>query len=85
MQAFESQFQFPCLKAPVTLYRIASERRDFCTGLDCYLHYATVIRYVPQSKNHSALLVLGGMKSNPVCTMLGNAKCNQQIRYDPVQ
>ena len=32
-----------------------------------------------------SLHFVGGMKSNPVCAVLGNAKCNQQIRYDPVQ
>ena len=29
------------IKAPITLYRIASERRDFCTGLGSCFHYAT--------------------------------------------
>ena len=32
-----------------------------------------------------SLRFVGGMKSNPVCVVLGNAKCNQQIRYAPVQ
>ena len=45
-------------KAPFTLYRITSERSDFYTGLGCCLHYATVIRYVPRSENHSALEVI---------------------------
>ena len=41
------------IKAPITLYRIATERRDFFTGLGSCLHYATIIG--------------GDMKSNPVC------------------
>ena len=31
-----------------------------------------------------SLRFVGGMKSNPVCAVLGNAKCNQQIRSAPV-
>jgi hypothetical protein len=46
------------IKAPFTLYRIASERSDFHTGFGCCLHYATVIRYAKRSKNHSALEVI---------------------------
>jgi hypothetical protein len=44
--------------APITLYRIASERRDFHIGFGCCLHYATVIRYATRRKNHSALEVI---------------------------
>ena len=33
----------------------------------------------------TSLRFVGGMKNNPVCAVLGNAKCNQQIRYAPVQ
>ena len=49
--------------APITLYRIASERHEFCTGLGSCLHYATIIRYVPRK----SLGFGGDMKSNPVC------------------
>ena len=64
------------VKAPVTLYRITLERSDFYTRLGGCLHHATVIRYVPRSKNHH---------SNPVCAVPGKAKCKQQTRYTPVQ
>ena len=49
-------FQFPltvsvsAIQAPVTLYRITSERHDFYTGLGCCLHYAIVIRYCRGAK-----------------------------------
>ena len=46
---FFTNINFSChmlIKAPFTLYRIASERSDFHTGFGCCLHYATVIRTV---------------------------------------
>ena len=45
-------------KAPLTLYRITSERSDFHTGFGCCSHYILVIWYAPRSENHSALEVI---------------------------
>ena len=78
------------LEAPVTLYRITSERRNFYTGLGCCLHYASVIRYVPRSTSHSALLVVRKViryvpywEMPSVINKSGTLRCNMPVLLAP--
>jgi hypothetical protein len=65
------------IKAPITLYRIASERRDFCNGLGSCFHYATDYNPVRAAARKS-LRFGGDMKSNPVCAVPDKTKCNNR-------